>query len=307
MQKIVPNLWYNDNAAEAAEFYKSVFDDVKIVRTDYYTEAGKETHGHEPGSVLTVEFDIMGYKFVGLNGGSAFKLNPSVSFFVNFDPSQQSDAKSKMDKAWEKLADGGKILMELDKYPFSEHYGWVEDKFGVSWQLILTDPSGEPRPPIIPSLLFVNDAYGKAEEAMDFYLSVFKDSKKGMVAEYPEGMDPDKPGTIMFADFMLENQWFAAADSAQDHKFNFNEAVSLAVTCKDQKEVDYYWEKLSAVPESEICGWLKDKYGMSWQIVPEALFEMLQNGSPDQVERVTAAFMQMGKMDVAKLEAAYKS
>lgn len=155
MQKIVPNLWFNDNAAEAAEFYKATFDDVKVVRTDYYTEAGKETHGHEPGSVLTVEFEIMDYRFVGLNGGSAFKLNPSVSFFVNFDPSQQNDAKAKMDKAWGKLAEGGKILMPLDKYPFSEHYGWVQDKFGVSWQLILTDPEGEPRPPIIPSFLFV--------------------------------------------------------------------------------------------------------------------------------------------------------
>lgn len=307
MQKIVPNLWFNDQAGDAAAFYTSVFDNSKITRTDYYTEAGKEIHQHEPGSVLTVEFEVLGYKFIGLNGGPQFPLNPSVSFFVNFDPSQQDDAKAKLDAAWQKLADGGKVLMELDKYPFSEHYGWIQDKFGVSWQLILGDPKGDPRPPIIPSFLFVKEAYGKAEEAMNFYLSVFKDTKPGQVAQYPEGMEPDKPGTIMFADFMLENQWFAAADSAQDHQFSFNESVSLMVTCQDQEEVDYYWGKLSAVPESEICGWLKDKYGVSWQVIPKALNEMLQNGTPEQVERVTAAFMQMGKMEIAKLEEAYNS
>jgi predicted 3-demethylubiquinone-9 3-methyltransferase (glyoxalase superfamily) len=305
MQKIVPNLWFDDQAAEAAEFYTSVFDNSKITRTDHYTEAGKEIHQHKPGSVLTVEFEILGYKFVGLNGGPQFKINPSVSFFVNFDPSQQADAQDKLNATWEKLSDGGKVLMPLDKYPFSERYGWIEDKFGVSWQLILGDPKGDPRPPIIPSLLFVGDAYGKAEEAIGFYLSTFKDTKKGLAQQYPEGMAPEKPGTLMFGDFMLENQWFAAADSAQEHKFAFNEAVSLMVTCQDQEEVDYYWGKLSAVPESEICGWLKDKYGVSWQIVPQALNDMLQNGTPDQVERVTAAFMQMGKMDIAKLQEAY--
>ena len=95
-------------------------------------------------------------------------------------------------------------------------------------------------------------------------------------------MEPDQEGTIMFADFMLENQWFAAMDSAQAHQFNFNEAISFMVYCDTQEEIDEYWEKLSAVPEAEQCGWLKDGYGVSWQIVPTAMNEMMSKGTPEQ-------------------------
>ena len=196
--------------------------------------------------------------------------------------------------------------MPLEKYPFSERYGWIADKYGVSWQLILTDPAGDPRPPIVPSLLFVGEVCGQAEEAMNLYLSVFKNSKEGLVARYPQGMEPDKEGTLMFADFMLENQWFAAMDSAHEHKFNFNEAISLMVYCDTQAEIDDYWEKLSAVPEAEQCGWLKDRYGVSWQIVPTAMDEMMSQGTPEQMRRVTEAFLKMKKFDIAELKRTYK-
>lgn len=196
--------------------------------------------------------------------------------------------------------------MPLDKYPFSERYGWIEDKYGLSWQLILTDPEGDPRPLIVPSLLFVNDVSGKAEEAMNFYMSVFKNSKQGLIARYPKGMEPDKEGTLMFADFMLENQWFAAMDSAHEHNFSFNEAISFMVSCDTQKEIDGYWEKLSAVPEAEQCGWLKDKYGLSWQIVPTAMDEMMQDKDEQKIARVTEAFLKMKKFDLAELKKAYE-
>src|SRR5690606_19963572 len=112
--------------------------------------------------------------------------------------------------------------MPLGQYPFSEHYGWVQDRYGLSWQLILSDPSGEERPPIVPSLMFVGDVCDKAEQAINFYLSVFKESKMGALFRYGEGQEPDKAGTVMFADFMLLGQWFAATDSAHDHRFAFN-------------------------------------------------------------------------------------
>jgi predicted 3-demethylubiquinone-9 3-methyltransferase (glyoxalase superfamily) len=243
---------------------------------------------------------------MAISAGPLFKFNPSISFMVNFDPSQDKNAKSRIDEVWSKLVEGGKVLMEIDKYPFSERYGWVEDKYGVSWQLIFTNPEGEERPLIIPSIMFVGDACGKAEEASDFYLSVFKQSKRGTIARYPAGMEPDKEGTVMFTDFKLEGQWFAAMDSAREHNFKFNEAISLIVNCGNQKEIDYYWEKLSAVPEAEQCGWLKDKYGVSWQIVPTAMDEMMNKGTPEQIDRVTQAFMPMKKFDIAKLQKAYK-
>jgi predicted 3-demethylubiquinone-9 3-methyltransferase (glyoxalase superfamily) len=109
----------------------------------------------------------------------------------------------------------------------------------------------------------------------------------------------------MFADFMLEGQWFAATDSAHEHKFAFNEAISFLVHCDTQEEIDYYWEKLSAVPEAEQCGWLKDKFGVSWQISPRLLDEMMRNGTREQVDRVTRAFLPMKKFDILRLQEAY--
>jgi predicted 3-demethylubiquinone-9 3-methyltransferase (glyoxalase superfamily) len=196
--------------------------------------------------------------------------------------------------------------MPLDKYPFSERYGWVQDKYGLSWQLILSNPEGEERPFIVPSLMFVGDVAGKAEEAINFYLSVFKDSKMGALIRYGAGQEPDKEGTVMFADFMLEGQWFAATDSAREHNFAFNEAISFLVNCNTQEEIDYYWSKLSAVPESEQCGWLKDRYGLSWQISSAAMQEMLTKGTREQVNRVTHAFLPMKKLDIKKLEEAFE-
>ena len=299
MQKIVPHLWFDKEAKAAAEFYTSLFPDSRVTQVN-------TLHDTPSGDADTVSFELAGQKFMAISAGPIFKLNPSISFFVNFDPSKDANAREKLDTLWAKLSEGGTALMELDKYPFSEHYGWIQDKYGVSWQLILSNPNGEERPFIIPSLLFVGAVSGKAEEAINFYLSVFKNSRQGQLARYPKGMEPDKEGTVMFADFMLEGQWFAAMDSAHDHKFAFNEAISLMVNCETQEEIDYYWEKLSAVPESEQCGWLKDKFGVSWQVTPTALSEMMEKGSPEQVERVTKAFLQMKKFDLAALREAYQ-
>ncbi|GJM71696.1 hypothetical protein HMSSN036_39120 [Paenibacillus macerans] len=196
--------------------------------------------------------------------------------------------------------------MPLDKYPFSERYGWIQDKYGVSWQLMLTNPDGEPRPTIIPSMMFVGENYGKAEEAREFYLSVFRNAKSGNLFRYGPGHEPDREEAVMFTDFMLENTWFSAMDSAYEHHFNFNEAVSLLVNCETQEDIDYYWEKLSAVPEAEQCGWLKDKYGVSWQISPALLDEMMTKGTPEQIDRVTQAFLKMKKFDLAELQKAFQ-
>jgi predicted 3-demethylubiquinone-9 3-methyltransferase (glyoxalase superfamily) len=298
-QKIVPHLWFDKEATEAAEFYCSILPDSKV--TSITT-----LHDTPSGDVDTVSFELWGQKFMAISAGPLFKFNPTISFIVNFDPSREKGAKEKIDEAWNKLSQGGVVLMPLDKYPFSERYGWLQDKYGLSWQLILTNPEGEQRPVIVPSLMFVGKNCDKAEEAQDFYLSVFRDSKPGALFRYGPGQEPDKEGTVMFADFMLEGQWFAAMDSAQEHKFNFNEAISFMVYCDAQEEIDFYWEKLSAVPEAEQCGWLKDKYGLSWQIVPTAMDEMMSSGKPEQLERVTQTFLPMKKLVITELEKAYK-
>lgn len=298
MQKIVPNLWFDTQAAEAAEFYTQAFPNSMV--TSKVTLKGTPS-----GDADLLSFELNGYGFMAISAGPYFTINPSISFMVNFDPSRDEDAREQLDDLWEQLIEGGEALMPLGEYPFSKRYGWVKDRFGVSWQLILTNPDGEPRPFIIPSLLFANQAYGKADEARQFYLEVFRDSKEGVVARYPAGMEPNQAGTIMFSDFMLEGEWLTAMDGGGEHNFNFNEAVSLMVKCVDQDEIDYYWEKLSAVPEAEQCGWLKDKFGISWQIAPHDMDDMMNNGSPEQIARVTQSFLQMKKFDLAKLRAAY--
>jgi predicted 3-demethylubiquinone-9 3-methyltransferase (glyoxalase superfamily) len=175
----------------------------------------------------------------------------------------------------------------------------------VNWQLILTNPEGEPRPNIIPALAFTESSYGKAEEAAQFYVSLFKNSKMGIVAKYPAGMEGGAEGTIMFEDFRLENQWFSAMDAYGEHRFHFNEAVSFSVETADQAETDYFFEKLSAVKESEQCGWLKDKYGVSWQIVPKRMGELLSSSDTEKSNRALQAMLKMKKIDIAGLEAAY--
>jgi len=255
-----------------------------------------------------VSFELWGQKFMAISAGPVFKFNPSISFLVNFDPlyfdpvpDQKQNAANGIDRIWKALSEGGRVLMPLDNYPFSEKFGWVEDRYGLSWQLMLTSTQGEPRPPIIPSMLFVGDNCGKTEEAIKYYTSLFQNSQTGNMVRYGAGQEPDKEGTVMFADFMLENSWFMAMDSAHDHQFGFNEALSFMVNCASQEEIDHYWQNLSAVPEAEQCGWLKDKYGVSWQIVPSEMKQMMQNGTEEQIARVTKAFLQMKKFDLEVL------
>jgi len=299
MQKIVPHLWFSKEAKEAAEFYASLFPNSKV--TNIVT-----LHNTPSGDNDAVSFELWGYSFMAISAGPLFKLNPSISFMVNFDPSRDKDALTRINEIWRRLADGGKILMPIEKYSFSERYGWIQDKYGVSWQLILTNPQGEERPVIIPSFLFAGRLAGKAEEATDFYISIFKNSKRGTIARYPAGMDPDKEGTVMFTDFMIESQWLAAMDSGRPHDFTFNEAVSLIVNCQTQQDIDYYWEKLSAVAEAEQCGWLKDKYGVSWQIVPADMEKMMKDGTREQIDRVVQTLLPMKKIDLEKLKEVYE-
>jgi len=275
MQKITPNLWFNGNAEEAVDFYISVFPDASIKKISHYPKSKKEGLADfqldMAGKVLTVDFEIMGFHFTTINAGPEFVPNPSISFFITLD------SKEKIDQLWGKLIHGGKELMARTKYPFSEYYGWVEDKYHVSWQLILNNPDGEWRPKVMPSLLFTQDKNGKAEEAITFYTSVFKKSKIGQMVHRTEDDEMAKAGTLSFGDYMLEDTWIATMDGGAGHDFTFNEGVSLSISCKDQEEIDYYWGTLTANSgEESVCGWLKDKYGVSWQVVPAHMEELMK-------------------------------
>lgn len=299
-QKITPNLWFDRQAEEAAKFYTSIFKNSRVGNITRASKAGFEIHGLPEGTVMTIEFEIEGQKFIALNGGPLFKFTPAVSFLVACNTREEVDA------IWEKLSEGGTALMELGEYPFSEKYGWTQDRYGLSWQVMfMGDRRMEQK--ITPTLLFVGEQCGKAEAAINFYTSVFNHAKIGDILRYGKGEGPDKEGTIKHAAFTLENQGFAAMDSALKHDFTFNEAISFMVECKTQEEIDYYWEKLTADGGQEsVCGWLKDKFGVSWQVAPSILDEMLRDHDKEKVERVTNAFLKMKKFDIGELKKAYE-
>lgn len=292
MQKIIPHLWYDREAEEAAQLYTSVFANSKITNKTVL-------HDTPSGDAMSISLQLAGQDFMMINAGPFFKFNPSVSFSIS------CDTKEEVDTIWNALSPGGSVLMPLGAYPFSGHYGWTTDKFGVSWQVMLNDVhKNESAQKITPTMMFVGNNVGKAEEAITFYTSVFHSSKIGSMMRYEKGEEPDKEGTLKYVSFTLEGQDFAAMDSAYEHKFTFNEAVSFIVKCETQEEIDYYWEKLSAVPESEQCGWLKDKYGFSWQVTPTVMDRLMADGDQAKIARVTQAFLKMKKFNIAELEAA---
>ncbi len=205
-------------------------------------------------------------------------------------------SKDEVMKYWEAFIDEGQALMPIDNYDFSELYGWVQDKFGLSWQ-IMYSPDEQINVKIRPALMFVGENCGRAEEAIDYYTKVFKNSEIKAISRYGDSFPPNKPEMINFAEFILEGQSFSIMDSAFEHEFNFNEAISFIINCDSQEEIDYYWEKLSADPEAEQCGWIKDKYNVSWQITPTVLNNMMDDDDPVARERVTKAFLQMKKIN----------
>ncbi|WP_028776974.1 VOC family protein [Shimazuella kribbensis] len=291
MQKIIPHLWYDTDAKEAAEFYVSAFGDNSKI-TNITT-----LHNTPSGDTDIVSFALAGQDFMAINAGPYFTFNPSVSFMVHCRTTEE------VDSLWDRLFENGAALMPLGSYPFSDRYGWLQDKYGLSWQIMLIDQ--EITQKITPSLLFTGDICGKAEEAINFYVSVFNQASFDAKARYEKGEEPDAEGTLKFAAFTLEGKKFSAMDSAHAHGFSFNEAISFLVNCDNQEEIDYYWEKLSAVPEAEQCGWVKDPYGFSWQVSPKKMDELMQTNDQEKLARLTKAFLKMKKFDIEELERAY--
>lgn len=271
---VFPCLWFDGRAKEAAELYCSVFKNSAI---------SIETP-------LLVTFELNGKKYLGLNGGPMFTINPSISLFVT------CDSVAETDRIWNSLIEGGSEYMPIDSYPWSERYGWLRDRFGMTWQ-ISSSGKNDGGLRIIPSFLFTNAHFGQAGVAIDFYRSVFNDSSTNVMVIYPEG-DPNA-GKVMYSEISLNQSEMVVMDGPGDHVFTFNEAVSLVVECETQQEIDYFWEKLTEGGEESMCGWLKDRFGVSWQIVPKILAEMMAD--PVKAEKAVKAFSSMRKFKIEKL------
>jgi predicted 3-demethylubiquinone-9 3-methyltransferase (glyoxalase superfamily) len=299
MQKITPHLWFDKQAREAAGFYVSLLPGSRVTRVTTLS-------GTPSGDCELVSFELAGLPLMAISAGPLFRFNPSVSFQI------KCSTKEEVDAIWEQLSPGGKVLMPLDTYPFSERFGWLEDRYGLSWQIIHVGGNSLGQR-ITPVLMFVGEVCGKAEEAINFYASVFQgapdsarigETKADVLARYGKGEEPDKEGTARYAHLTLGGQDFGSMDSAREHRFAFNEAISFIVPCDTQQEIDYFWEKLSADPNAGQCGWLKDKYGLSWQITPVVMQQFLSGDDKKRVERVTQAFLKMKKFDIGALKRA---
>ncbi len=273
---IYPCLWFDGKAKAAAEFYTSLFKNSKITEEN----------------PMVVMWELNGTKIMGLNGGPVFSINPSISLFVLCESIEETN------KLWEKLSEGGKVMMPMDKYPWSERYGWVRDKFGMTWQISVVYNEGAPEK-ITPCLLFTDKRFGQGEAALNFYTKVFENSKKEQIILYPEG-DPND-GKLMYSEFKLNGYQLIAMDGPGDHNYTFNEGVSFVINCDTQKEIDHYWDKLiEGGGEESQCGWLKDKFGVSWQVVPSNLGKLVSD--PEKGQRVINAFMKMKKFNISELE-----
>lgn len=292
MNTIVPHLWFDTQASEAALFYVSLFEGSRFI-------SATTLHETPSGDAEIVQFQLSGIPFMAISAGPYFTFNPSVSLMVACTSAEEVDTK------WKRLSEGGTPLMELGEYPFSKRYGWIQDRYGLSWQLMLVDGDTVSQK-ITPNLLFSGVVCGKTEEAVHFYTDIFPESKAGFISHYGPGEAQSENASVNYASFQLYSSDFSAMDNGYDVDFTFNEAFSLVVPCETQYEIDYYWERLSAVPEAEQCGWLKDKYGLSWQIVPTLMDEMLSSASKEEAQRLTEAFLKMKKFDIEKLKCAFK-
>jgi predicted 3-demethylubiquinone-9 3-methyltransferase (glyoxalase superfamily) len=275
---IYPCLWFDGNAKDAARFYFSTFPNSKITSD----------------TPMAVNWELYGQKFMGLNGGPMFTKNPAISFFIN------CDSEDEINGLWNKLSEAGMVMMALNKYPWSEKYGWCQDKFGVCWQLMLGKMTGKyANAKIVPNFMFTMEKSGKANEAINFYTNLFNKSELRMIARYEKG-EHDIEGYIKHAQFTINEKLFTAMDSSGPHPFTFNEGISLVVECKDQTEIDYYWNNFTTDGGTEsMCGWCKDKFGVSWQIIPANISAIMMHA--EKGAAAMQALLKMKKIVIDKL------
>jgi predicted 3-demethylubiquinone-9 3-methyltransferase (glyoxalase superfamily) len=273
---ITPCLWFDNQAQEAAAFYCAQFAHAKIVAQ----------------SPFVSEIEVSGQHITLLDGGPMYKPNASISFYYI------CETREEIKRIWEAFKKEGKILMPLNAYPWSEQYGWINDKYGVAWQLALGKIE-EVGQKITPSFMFTGKQYGRAEEAIKLYTSIFKNANVEGILRYAKNETPDTEGKVKHAQVAMNGQKFMFVDSAESHDFTFSEGVSLTVHCETQDEIDYYWKNLTQDGSESMCGWLKDKFGVSWQIIPTILSKLMTD--PKKAGKAAQAFMQMRKFDIEKL------
>jgi predicted 3-demethylubiquinone-9 3-methyltransferase (glyoxalase superfamily) len=275
-KQITPCLWFNNQAKEAAALYCSIFTNAKITAQ----------------SPMVTEIEVSGQKFILLDGGPMYQPNASISFYYLCENEQE------LDRIWKALSKEGNVMMPLDKYPWSEKYGWVSDPYGVSWQIGLGKFSDVGQK-ITPCLLFTGKQYGRVDEAIEHYSTIFGNVNVEGILRYGASEAPDTEGKVKHAQIALHGQKFMLMESAASHNFTFTDGLSFTVYCETQDQIDYYWEKLTESGKESMCGWLKDKFGVSWQIIPTQLGKILSD--PKKAGKAAQAFMSMRKLNIEQI------
>lgn len=275
IQNIYPCLWFDTQAADAASFYCKVFSNGNIIEQNE----------------MVVSFEIGGTKFMALNGGSRYKVNPAMSYFV------YCGSLPEINRIYNTLVEGGSVLMPLQKYDWSPMYAWVQDKYGVNWQLDV-EPIRSSQT-IVPCLLFANSKLGQVKQAITHYMDIFPNPQSLLEAPYPMGAGLPE-GTLLFAQFKIDGYIINAMSSTLQHDFDFSPGNSIVIACDTQQQIDHFWERLGEGGHYDMCGWLVDKFGVSWQVVPTILLKLLAD--PSKSQKVVQAFMKMQKFDIEQLK-----
>ena len=286
MKKIIPVIRFEKDGEKAAKHYTGIFPDSRLTEALYGPE----------GNLIGQSFEICGTAMQTLNGGMEVEKNPSISFTVNLP------GKEEIDRVWQELSPGGNVLMPLEAYDFNKYYGWIQDRYGISWQLMYTE---KPKPWATPALLFTKKHYKQAEKAIEKYTEVFDRSRIDTLYHYGDQQLIEDRDALMYGAFKLEDQPFSALDSGLDHRFTFNEGISLMVLVETQQEIDSLWQELSSDPDHERCGWLKDEFGVFWQIVPKVLPRYLGDEDKNRARRVMDRMLKMKKLVIGDLKKAY--
>ena len=283
---MIPYLWFDNQAVDAVTFYTKLFKNSEITGHMVLGEGSS-------GSMDVLTFNLMGRPYMAINGGPQFQITPAISMFV------YCELEVEIDRLYSELIDGGHALMPLDSYPWSPKYAWVQDRFGLNWQLDVESINNSQK--IVPALMFANDNSKKVREASEFYRSIFPNSTSLMESTYAE-MTGSSGDDLIFAQFKLNGYIFNVMSNDEPHGFEFTEGISFMVYCDNQSEIDHYWEKLSDGGEQQMCGWLRDKYGVSWQIIPRQLDQMMSDPDPEKRARVQEVILRSRKLDLEELQ-----
>lgn len=274
---IYPCIWCNNNAREMADYYCGIFPETRISEEN----------------PLVVMLEMFGQKIMLLNGGDIYKPNMTISLMF------MAMVESEVEEIWDSLIQGGESIMALDAYPFSRKYGWVQDKYNVSWQLYTARAPSHIIQKVVPTLMFTGAVNGRATEAAQLYTSLFPHSEmRGMMHYDPSSGEPAT--NVQHGEFMINDYLLMMMDSSLEFDFTFSEGMSIIVECNYQEEIDDYWSILTFNGgEESRCGWLKDQFGISWQLVPTQLDEWMSK-SPKVMEEL----MKMNKPDLNLLKEA---